>query len=153
MSKNHKPTQAKSLSLAEKCSVLWTSQDIAWVLRSLSSLGRFRINIRTWTLIYKTNAAGIKCCYGLMSLCSKPGSRCHSSGLGSTQREYVSSCLSWGCFGCSLTRAKLQQLCLNAQILKENKMQPTNPNAHTIVMVQISKHMDMQSRRTPLWHD
>ena len=30
-----------------------------------------------------------------------------------------------------------------------NKMQPTNPNAHTnLNMVQMSKHMDMQSRRT-----
>ena len=30
-----------------------------------------------------------------------------------------------------------------------NEMQPTNPNAHTyMLMVQMSKHMDMQSRRT-----
>ena len=31
-----------------------------------------------------------------------------------------------------------------------NKMQPTNPNAHryATVMVQMSKHMDMQSRTT-----
>ena len=44
MSKNYKPTQAKSL-------------------RHLSSFMTARMYPRTWTLIYKTNTAGIKCCY------------------------------------------------------------------------------------------
>ena len=45
MSKNYKPTQAKSLRHLSLLIIAW----------------RYR---RTWTLIYKTNAAGIKCCYG-----------------------------------------------------------------------------------------
>ena len=30
----------------------------------------------------------------------------------------------------------------------KNKMQPTNPNSHTYVSGTVSKHIDMQSRRT-----